>query len=74
MGAWIETWLLGVEVMALRVAPYVGAWIETQVFLSVMVIVLSHPTWVRGLKRYRNWSKDYFTWSHPTWVRGLKLT
>ena len=34
------------------VAPYVGAWIETDTTTSGMTaIIRSHPTWVRGLKR-----------------------
>ena len=33
------------------VAPYVGAWIETEKSLEVLVeLDKSHPTWVRGLK------------------------
>ena len=32
------------------VAPYVGAWIETNLLRSESVLVLSHPMWVRGLK------------------------
>ena len=35
----------------MAVAPYVGAWIETQLNLSVMTRIESHPTWVRGLKQ-----------------------
>ena len=55
------------------VAPYVGAWIETQQVARLKAAGLSHPTWVRGLKPL---DKPYqFTnrQSHPTWVRGLKL-
>ena len=35
-------------------------------------VKVSHPTWVRGLKRL--WCKQHgtTTLSHPTWVRGLK--
>ncbi len=32
------------------VAPYVGAWIETWTEASHHADILSHPTWVRGLK------------------------
>ena len=32
------------------VAPHVGAWIEISFVFSVCAIILSHPTWVRGLK------------------------
>ena len=35
--------------------------------------VMSHPTWVRGLKQAAIVSPEEATQSHPTWVRGLKL-
>ena len=34
-----------------KVAPHVGAWIETQHWRSQMTSNLSHPMWVRGLKQ-----------------------
>ena len=34
-----------------EVAPLVGAWIETLSSRLLEVIILSHPSWVRGLKR-----------------------
>ena len=37
----------------LRVAPYVGAWIETRPTTSLPSPLTSHPMWVRGLKRRR---------------------
>ena len=40
------------------VAPYVGAWIETDSSSSHVATKASHPTWVRGLKRdYRQYSE-----------------
>ena len=33
-----------------KVAPLVGAWIETEVHLGEVLIFQSHPSWVRGLK------------------------
>ena len=36
------------------VAPYVGAWIETNQYGFEMQEVESHPTWVRGLKHNRD--------------------
>ena len=33
-----------------QVAPYVGAWIETDESIGVMNLIPSHPMWVRGLK------------------------
>ena len=56
------------------VAPYVGAWIETQIVKSCIMSERSHPTWVRGLKlRYTRIFAERIL-SHPTWVRGLKHT
>ena len=34
-----------------KVAPYVGAWIETVQSVGTQPAPKSHPTWVRGLKR-----------------------
>ena len=50
MGAWIETKAARAQLQAVRVAPYVGAWIETILIQIFMIVSLSHPTWVRGLK------------------------
>ena len=36
--------------MKLKVAPYVGAWIETRFMPPRRCLAWSHPTWVRGLK------------------------
>ena len=33
-----------------KVAPYVGAWIETSKYAAKAQLQASHPTWVRGLK------------------------
>ena len=38
----------------MRVAPYVGAWIETPNTATHSPSPLSHPTWVRGLKQERS--------------------
>ena len=54
------------------VAPYVGAWIETQSYMTEVDSSESHPTWVRGLKRFSCVGNSNGTRSHPTWVRGLK--
>ena len=41
------------------VAPYVGAWIETDAVSSkIMRISKSHPMWVRGLKLRLEGSRD----------------
>ena len=54
------------------VAPYVGAWIETQHQVTWQHWRVSHPTWVRGLKLGRRRTVEAERRSHPTWVRGLK--
>ena len=55
------------------VTPYVGVWIETFFCCTIRVRVMSHPTWVCGLKLESvNWWVG-FQMSHPTWVCGLKL-
>ena len=51
MGAWIETEGGRGRGTRLVVAPYVGAWIETINDTLTSVYQVSHPMWVRGLKR-----------------------
>ena len=50
-----------------------GAWIETHHLQVDGSGVVSHPTWVRGLKLVMTLQLLRSTLSHPTWVRGLKL-
>ena len=57
----------------LKVAPYVGAWIETTEQSKGIKEYESHPMWVRGLKQHHEEQKQSRGWSHPMWVRGLKL-
>ena len=54
------TWVRGLkqkvkenDPIALLVAPYMGAWIETIVVNQYSGDQSSHPTWVRGLKQQR---------------------
>ena len=49
-----------------------GAWIETSAVARYSNLIMSHPTWVRGLKPLRVIRNAMSTESHPTWVRGLK--
>ena len=35
--------------------------------------MMSHPTWVRGLKSLDASKLNFAAMSHPTWVRGLKF-
>ena len=50
------TWVRGLKLVTdmqsidAEVAPYVGAWIETDKKLPLIMKNMSHPTWVRGLK------------------------
>ena len=50
VGAWIETECAGIIMLGKYVAPYVGAWIETPSPTNQILRIMSHPTWVRGLK------------------------
>ena len=50
-----------------------GAWIETTNEQYNLILSMSHPTWVRGLKQLLNLIRLKRKVSHPTWVRGLKL-
>ena len=50
VGAWIETVSLSVCLFVCLVAPRVGAWIETMLLIRRLIILQSHPVWVRGLK------------------------
>ena len=72
VGAWIETTDLMAYAAPLAVAPYVGAWIETKKKSPEPPKILSHPTWVRGLKLTDSLLLCTISRSHPTWVRGLK--
>ena len=57
-----------------RVAPFMGAWIETPTSHLISSGWKSHPSWVRGLKLLGS-SRFSPAWpSHPSWVRGLKLS
>ena len=55
-----------------RVAPYVGAWIETFARVNLHTVARSHPMWVRGLKHVNSVNLPVASESHPMWVRGLK--
>ena len=57
-----------------RVAPRVGAWIETDEEIEILNRMKSHPVWVRGLKLMVERQQFLRGLSHPVWVRGLKLS
>ena len=52
VGAWIETNGDIITFVVINVAPRVGAWIETLLKIMTKQNLLSHPVWVRGLKRH----------------------
>ena len=64
--------LFGFSLQGGKVAPYVGAWIETSVAQRTPYFLTSHPMWVRGLKQERGLVVFQSRPSHPMWVRGLK--
>ena len=72
-------WVRGLKLISLkvplckdRVAPRVGAWIETPASPDDLKLSESHPVWVRGLKHYLIIYFLLVRMSHPVWVRGLK--
>ena len=56
-----------------RVAPHAGAWIETFQRLGLVIMAMSHPMRVRGLKLNPIFGFSADSTSHPMRVRGLKL-
>ena len=73
MGAWIETPSRYARALILaRVAPRVGAWIETSCIASILPFSSVAPrvgAWIETRKRI--YCAKPRT-SHPVWVRGLK--
>ena len=60
MGAWIETPVYLLVMITGCVAPYVGAWIETNNEIIELLNTRSHPMWVRGLKQYETGNRFLF--------------
>ena len=55
------------------VAPFTGAWIETNLRVSAFAeLPPSHPSRVRGLKPFGGITVNEIGASHPSRVRGLK--
>ena len=50
MGAWIETRKNQSQIACQKVAPRVGAWIETDCNKGLLQLGESRPAWARGLK------------------------
>ena len=75
MGAWIETIFNRQMQFDDLVAPHVGAWIETSLYLASVNVILSLPTWERGLKhRYmRSFQTSYLVAPHVgAWIETGK--
>ena len=52
MGVWIETKVTDGNMQEYVVTPFVGVWIETCKRRHTSVVLMSHPSWVCGLKQY----------------------
>ena len=50
VGVWIETFRVYYLRIQRKVTPFVGVWIETAFVLFCFCVILSHPSWVCGLK------------------------
>ena len=66
--------LSSINTQGVKVAPRVGAWIETATHIGQFLDMMSHPVWVRGLKPLSVLFTSILRPSHPVWVRGLKLS
>ena len=51
MGVWIETLSSFLGLDFYKVTPFVGVWIETAIQYAGVDDLLSHPSWVCGLKQ-----------------------
>ena len=59
-------------VLSVSVTPFVGVWIETRGSQEKFILVMSHPSWVCGLKPDTGLRLATGLASHPSWVCGLK--
>ena len=73
VGVWIETYIIEAIKLRGKVTPFVGVWIETENTARLYDNVLSHPSWVCGLKPLVRSARPSHSESHPSWVCGLKL-
>ena len=72
VGVWIETWCPSWRCPWCCVTPFVGVWIETLADYGSIDDLLSHPSWVCGLKLVNTCQMICNVMSHPSWVCGLK--
>ena len=75
VGAWIETLSAMSSSIFLSVAPLVGAWIETLIIQVCWEELLSHPSWVRGLKQRSSARKSFITVAPlvGAWIETIPL-
>ena len=74
------TWVRGLKQTSrgahdgvIAVAPYVGAWIETNEWLTTFHTRSVAPYVGAWIETQKSTNKMNLRMSHPTWVRGLKL-
>ena len=65
--------LLYVSSLHTKVAPYVGAWIETDTLKNMLPSYVVAPYVGAWIETYEVFLRYPGSKSHPTWVRGLKL-
>ena len=76
VGAWIETCIISPHTVRPGVTPLVGAWIETYHVDCTLQDILSHPSWVRGLKLAQVLRVGRLLWVAPlvgAWIETLTL-
>ena len=57
VGVWVETYKISIWIWKCFVTPFVGVWVETDTHRSSLILYVSHPSWVCGLK-LRNLSQE----------------
>ena len=76
MGVWIETHFRWFCAKECNVTPFVGVWIETKDKWKVPFNVLSHPSWVCGLKLSLQNMEPWLPWVTPfvgVWIETPAL-
>ena len=74
MGAWIETTTRTLAEQLLDVAPYMGAWIETDNEWKKVHVDVSLPIWERGLKPLKKFEAVEYVTVAPymgAWIETL---
>ena len=58
VGVWIETSQSVSVACSGSVTPFVGVWIETDAVMIVAQNIMSHPSWVCGLKLNKDYGRE----------------